>query len=444
MSLDTEKRVKEIMHRVTDISAADECTARMTGSTKGNIRFALNSVSTTGIIKDARLQVSVAIGKRRGSASTNRFDDESLRSVVKSAEEIASLSPDDREFMPAVEKQKYIPGKTWVRETAAITPDQRARMAAEGIDRCSEKELIASGFLTDAERFQSIANSNGNYGFQKSTDLDFTCTVRTPDGSGSGWVGKNVADVRRIDTGSEVMTAIEKASLSRNPEPLEPGKYTVILEPAASAGLLMNMFSSFDARSADEGRSFLSGKGGGNRLGEKLFSGKVNISSDPRYEEAAVIPWDQDGLSRQKLDIVKNGVVKHLHYSRYWAGKQEKQALGKPGNMIIQGSAKSTLDLIRSTEKGILVTRTWYIRVVDPRNLLLTGLTRDGTFMIRDGEISHSVHNFRFNESPVEMLRNLEDLGKPKRIKSTWSDFIMMVPSMKVGDFTLSSVSDAV
>ena len=432
------------MHRVTDISAADECTARMTGSTKGNIRFALNSVSTTGIIKDARLQVSVAIGKRRGSASTNRFDDESLRSVVKSAEEIASLSPDDREFMPAVEKQKYIPGKTWVRETAAITPDQRARMAAEGIDRCSEKELIASGFLTDAERFQSIANSNGNYGFQKSTDLDFTCTVRTPDGSGSGWVGKNVADVRRIDTGSEVMTAIEKASLSRNPEPLEPGKYTVILEPAASAGLLMNMFSSFDARSADEGRSFLSGKGGGNRLGEKLFSGKVNISSDPRYEEAAVIPWDQDGLSRQKLDIVKNGVVKHLHYSRYWAGKQEKQALGKPGNMIIQGSAKSTLDLIRSTEKGILVTRTWYIRVVDPRNLLLTGLTRDGTFMIRDGEISHSVHNFRFNESPVEMLRNLEDLGKPKRIKSTWSDFIMMVPSMKVGDFTLSSVSDAV
>jgi len=432
------------MHRVTDISAADECTARMTGSMKGNIRFALNSVSTTGIIKDARLQVSVAIGKRRGSASTNRFDDESLRSVVKSAEEIASLSPDDREFMPAVEKQTYTPVKTWVRETAAITPDQRARMASDGIKHCSEKELMASGFLTDGEAFNSIANSNGNYGFQKSTDLDFTCTVRTPDGSGSGWVGKNVADVRRIDTGSEVMTAMEKAELSRNPEPLEPGKYTVILEPAASAGLLMNMFSSFDARSADEGRSFLSGRGGGNRLGEKLFSGIVNISSDPRHEEAAVIPWDQEGLSRRKLDIVKNGVVNHLHYSRYWAKKQQKQAVGKPGNMIIQGSDKSTLDLIRTTEKGILVTRTWYIRVVDPRNLLLTGLTRDGTFMIRDGKISHSVQNFRFNESPVDMLKNLEDIGKTKRIKSTWSDFILMVPSMKVSNFTLSSVSDAV
>jgi len=444
MSMYTEQEARTLLDKVVKLSKADECTAQLTGSIDGNVRYALNSVSTSGIINNADLAVQVAYGKRIGTATINEFDDVSLEKVVRRAEELARLAPENPEFMPAIDKQTYKPSDTFVEKTAAITPEYRATVAADCIEPCRADKLVAAGFFSDSARFTAIANSKGNFGFQKSTNVDFTCTVRTDDGRGSGWVARNLGDVSKFDAKSDIKTAIQKAKGSVDAKALEPGKYTVIMEPAASAGLISFMMFGFDARQADEGRSFLSKKGGGNKIGEKVFDERVNLYADPWDVASAVVPWDDDGLPREKTPIVTKGVVEFLQYSRYWAQKQGKKAVGQPGNIIMTGGDKSTADLIKGTKKGVLVTRTWYIRMVDPQTVLLTGLTRDGTFYIENGEIKYPIKNFRFNESPAIMLNNIEEIGKPVRVGDDESPFVMMIPPLKIRDFTFSSLSDAV
>jgi predicted Zn-dependent protease len=446
MGIFTEQEAKTILDKVIKLSKADECSAQLTGSITGNIRYALNSVSTSGIVDDTQLAVQVAFGKRVGSATVNEFDDKSLEKVVRRAEELAKLAPENPEFMPTIDKQEYKPSETFSSKTAGVTPEYRAEVAAACIEPCKKDKLVAAGFLSDNQSFTAIANSKGNWGYQKSSGVDFTCTVRTDDGRGSGWVARNLRDVESFNAQKEIAIAMDKAKRSAEAKALEPGKYTVILEPAASAGLISFMMFGFDARQSDEGRSFLSKKGGGNKLGEKLFDERVSIYADPWDKDAAVVPWDvqNDGLPRERLDIISKGKVEYLQYSRYWAEQKKKKASGLPGNLIMLGGDKSTADLIKSTKKGILVTRTWYIRLVDPQTVLLTGLTRDGTFYIEDGEIKHPIKNFRFNESPVIMLNNIEELGKPVRVGDDESPFVMMIPPMKIRDFTFTSLSDAV
>jgi predicted Zn-dependent protease len=444
MSIFTEEQAKTILDKVIALSKADECTASLTGSIAGNIRFALNNVSTSGIVDDADLAVQVAFGKRVGVATINEFDDAALERVVRRAEALARLAPENPEFMPAVEKQTYKPSPTFSESTAAIDPEYRAQVAADSIGPCRAEKLIAAGFLEDNQSFVAFANSKGNFGYQKATKLDYTCTVRTEDGRGSGWVGRNLQDATPFKAGQDVRTAMRKASESAEAKALEPGKYTVILEPAAAAGLISFMMNFFDARQADEGRSFLSKKGGGNKIGEQVYDPRVNISADPWHPEAPVMPWDEEGLPREKTSVVENGKVVNLEYSRYWAQKQGKRATGVAGNLLMSGGTKSTAELVKSTQKGILVTRTWYIRMVDPQTVLLTGLTRDGTFYIENGVIKYPVKNFRFNESPVIMLNNIEELGKPVRVAGDESSFVMMIPPMKLRDFSFTSLSDAV
>ncbi|WP_300621903.1 TldD/PmbA family protein [Dokdonella sp.] len=444
MTIFSEEQAKAILDKAIKFSKADECTATLAGSSGGNVRYALNSVSTAGHVDDASLAVEVAFGKRVGTATINAFDDKSIEAVVRRAEELARLAPENPEFVPAIEKQAYKASSTFDAKTAAITPEYRAQVAADCIEPCRKDKLVTAGFFSDGQNFIAIANSKGNFGYQKSAALDFTCTVRTEDGKGSGWVARNLQDVSKFDAKSEIKTAIQKAKGSVDAKALEPGKYTVIMEPAATAGLISFMMFGFDARSADEGRSFLSKKGGGNKLGEKMFDERVTIYSDPWDEHAAVLPWDQGGLAREKTPIITKGKIDYLHYSRYWAQKQGKKAVGQPGNLIMVGGDKSTMDLVKSTKKGILVTRTWYIRMVDPQTVLLTGLTRDGTFYVENGEIKYPIKNFRFNESPAIMLNNIEEIGRPVRVGDDESPFVMMIPPMKIRDFTFSSLSDAV
>ncbi|HET6783196.1 MAG TPA: TldD/PmbA family protein [Pseudoxanthomonas sp.] len=444
MSIFTEEQAKAILDKVIALSKADECTASLSGSISGNIRFALNNVSTSGIVDNADLAVQVAFGKRVGVATINEFDDAALERVVRRAEDLARLAPENPEFVPAVEKQTYKASPTFSEATAAITPEYRAQVAADSIGPCRAEKLIAAGFLEDGQSFVAFANSKGNFGYQKATNLDYTCTVRTEDGRGSGWVGRNLQDATPFKAGQDVRIAMRKASDSAAAKALEPGKYTVILEPAAAAGLISFMMNFFDARQADEGRSFLSKKGGGNKIGEQVYDPRVNISADPWHPEAPVMPWDDEGLPREKTAVVENGKVVNLEYSRYWAQKQGKRATGAAGNLLMAGGTKSTAELVKGTQKGILVTRTWYIRMVDPQTVLLTGLTRDGTFYIENGEIKYPVKNFRFNESPVIMLNNIEELGKPVRVAGDESSFVMMIPPMKLRDFTFTSLSDAV
>ncbi len=444
MSIMTEAEAKTILDKVIALSTADECTAQLFGSIEGNIRFALNNVSTSGVVSDTDLSIQVAFGKRVGSTSINAFDDASLERAVRRAEDLARLAPENPEFMPAVETQTYQASDTFDAATAAITPEDRAEIARASIAPCKAQQLIAAGFLNDNQSFVAFANSNGNFGYQRATGLNYTCTVRTEDGRGSGWVGRSLQQADRFNVGSDIQVAMRKAAASADAQALEPGKYTVILEPAAAAGLISFMFNFFNARPADEGRSFLSKAGGGNKLGEQVYDPRVSFVSDPWHEEAPVLPWDGDGLPRERTAWVEDGRVANLIYNRYWAQKQGKTATAQPGNLIMSGGTKSTAELVRETQRGILVTRTWYIRMVDPQTVLLTGLTRDGTFYIENGELKYPLKNFRFNESPVIMLNNIDELGRPVRVAGDESNLRMMIPPMRLRDFTFTSLSDAV
>ena len=442
MTIFTEEQARAILDKVVALSTADECTATLNGSVEGNIRFARNSVSTSGEVANAELAVQVAFGKRVGTATINEFSDEALERVVRRAEDLARLAPENAEFMPAIGPQQYRPSPTFSESTAGITPDFRAGVAADSIAPCRQQNLVAAGFLEDGQSFTAFANSNGNFGYQRGTSFDYTCTVRPEDGQGSGWVGRNLRHASDFDASRDVAVAMRKASSSAGARALEPGKYTVILEPAAVAGLVSFMMRFFDARSADEGRSFLSRRGGGNRLGEQLFDPRVNVIADPWNEDVPVMPWDGEGMPRERMPIIENGKVAALNYSRYWAQQQGQRAVGSPGNMIMSGGDKSTGELIAGTDRGVLVTRTWYIRMVDPQTVLLTGLTRDGTFYIEDGQIRYPIKNFRFNESPVIMLNNIDELGRPVRVGE--GRMQMMLPPMRLRDFTFTSLSDAV
>lgn len=443
MSILSEAQAKTILDKVIALSKADETTAQLSGGLTGNVRFARNDVSTSGIVDDTQLAVQVVYGKKVGIATINQFDNDSLQRVVQRASDLAKLAPDNPEFVPAVGKQTYKPTDTFSAATAALTAEARARIAEASIKPCRDRKLIAAGFLEDGQTFFAHANSNGNFGYQRSTRADYTCTVRTEDGRGSGWVGSNVKNVNDLDTANDIQIAMRKASASTDAKALEPGKYTVILEPAAAAGLVSFMMNFFDARSADEGRSFLSKQGGGNKIGEQIMDPRVNIYTDPWNPTVSTLPWDGDGLPRQRTKIIDKGKVANLEYSRFWARKQGKPETAGWGNTIMDGGTKSTAQLIAGTERGILVTRTWYIRMVDPQTVLLTGLTRDGTFYIENGQLKYPIKNFRFNESPVIMLNNIDELGRPVRVKADEGGS-MLLPAMKLRDFTFTSLSDAV
>lgn len=458
MAIFTEQKAKELLAKVISFSTADECECNLDGSIAGNIRYARNTVSTAGEVSDVTLAVQSCYGKQSGTATINEFDDASLRKVVKRSEELAKLAPENPEHMPNLGPYKYDKVNAWFKSTASVTPEDRAEAAEASIAPSKKNKLIASGFLNDAESFSAIMNKKGMFAYHLSTAVNFTATIRTEDGTGSGWVSRDFNDSAKMDTKEASAIAIQKSMGSRDAKEMEPGKYTVIMEPAATVQLLANMMGSMGQRGADEGRSFLSKKpkegeepvegAPTNRLGEKLFDERVTIYSDPTHPDCPTAPFAGDGHSVGKTVWIDKGHIAAMPNSRYWAEKTGTEyrptaytgggLFGGNQQMIMEGGDQSLEEMIKSTRRGVLVTRLWYIRQLDPQTLLYTGLTRDGTFYIEDGEIKYPIKNFRFNESPIVMLNNIEALGKPQRIDGS------MIPPMKIRDFTFSSLSDAV
>lgn len=444
MPILSKDEAQALLKKVLSYSKADECEVNIFGSDNGNVRYARNAVSTSGLVSQNTLVVSSAFGKKLGTATINEFDDASLEKVVRRAEELAQLAPENPEFVSFLKPQTYADSKTFVPETAAITPKQRSTFVEESLKVAKEKKAVAAGFLEDSTGYSAMMNSTGLFAYNTSTNVNFSITVRTEDGKGSGYATRGYNDVRKLDTLKATQIATDKALKSATAKAIEPGKYTVILEPAAAAVLLERIIFGLDARQADEGRSFLSKAGGTTRLGEKLMDERVTIYSDPLNPDLPTSPWTGDGRPQEKTTWIEKGVIKNLTYERYWAEKKGVKAIPGPDGIIMDGGTKSLEELIAGTKKGVLVTRLWYIRDVDPQTLLLTGLTRDGTFYIENGKILHPIKNFRFNESPVIMLNNLEELGKVERTVSVESNINYLLPPMKIRDFTFSSLSDAV
>jgi predicted Zn-dependent protease len=456
----TESEAQAILQKVLGFSKADECEATLTGGKSGNLRFARNAVSTSGGREVSSLEVQSSFGKKTGTATVNEFDDASLEKVVRRAEELAQLAPENAEYVEFLGPQEYLNPPAFFDSTANIDPAFRAEKAATSIKLCKGKKLEAAGFLQHDAGFTAVANTRGLKGYQRTSGLDFSVTVRTPDGKGSGYGICDYNDAKKLDTGSVTAVAAEKAARSAETRGIEPGKYTVILEPSASVDLISHMISALDARQADEGRSFMSKAGGETRLGEKLVDERVHIYSDPMNSDAPGSKWAPDGRPRRPVDWVKDGKVVNLGYSRFWAQKKgidpdkapppvgsgfgggggNRAIAAFEGNsgILMDGGDASLEELIKGVKRGVLVTRLWYIRPVDPQTLLYTGLTRDGTFYVENGEVKYAIKNFRFNESPVIFLNNLEALGKPVRVNGN------MIPPMVVRDFTFSSLSDAV
>src|SRR6478736_764374 len=444
MPILTKDEAQALMKKVLSYSKAEQCEVNLSGTDSANIRYARNSVSTSGKVSSSQLVVSSAFGKKQGVATINEFDDASLEKVVRRSEELAQLAPENPEFVSYLGPQTYAEPKTYVKATADITPKLRSDLVAASLEVSKAGKAVAAGFLEDNYGFTAMMNSKGLFAYNVSTNTNFSVTVRTEDGRGSGYATRGYNDVTKLDTKTATQIATEKAVKSAEAKAIEPGKYTVILEPAAVAVLLERIFFGLDARQADEGRSFLSMPGGKTRLGEKLVDERVNIYSDPLNPELPTSTWNGDGRPQEKVSWIEKGVIKNLSYSRYWAEKKGVKAVPGPDAAIMEGGPKSLEDLIKGTKKGILVTRLWYIRPVDPQTLLLTGLTRDGTFYIENGEIKYPIKNFRFNESPLIMLNNLEELGKVERTVSVESNTNYLLPPLKIRDFTFSSLSDAV
>jgi predicted Zn-dependent protease len=445
----TREQAKALTDKALSFSKADETFVTLNGGERANVRFARNTATTSGASSGYNLAITAAFGKRSGTVTTAEFDDASLQRAARNAEEIARLSPENPEAMPAIGPQTFAPVKAFFDDAATASPDWRATAAAKAIELSKQKDVVSAGFVETSAQMQSVANSNGLFGFDRYTAADYNLTARTPDGSGSGWASKSYNELRQLDPAKLAGTAIEKAAMSKNPAAIEPGKYTVVLEPAALADLVAYLILGYaDARQADEGRSFFSKKGGGNRIGEQVLGDKVRIYSDPAHPLAPSLAVDNEGLPIGRNMWVENGVLKDLQYSRYWAQKQGKAPTAGPSNIIMDGGNATMADLIAGTERGILVTRFWYIRSVDPQTVLLTGLTRDGLFLIEKGKVTRPLRNMRWNDSPVAALNNIDAITPAERAVSGEGigdgGLALVCPAARVREFTFSSASDAV
>jgi predicted Zn-dependent protease len=436
---------KSITDKILALSKADSCIVTLDGSEERYVRFAQNMATTNGSPSTLDIGVESHFGKRSGSASGTDLSDEALKALVTAAENTAKLAPENPEFMPPIGPQKYAAGTSFSPVTQATSSDMLATAIQPVLQKAEAQNLQGSGFLHIDTAFSSFANSKGLFAYDQGTDVLHTVTARTPDGTGAGWAGTTHYDFSQMDVAAMGATAIDKAVRSRNPVKLAPGKYTVILEPSAVSDLLGILISEFDQRAADEGRSFATKKGGGSRLGENVFGKNVTIYSDPNDSLVPGNVYSDDGQPAQRTAWVENGVLKNLQCTRYWAQKSKLAPVPSPTTLTMVGGATSTADMIKQTKRGLLITRFWYIREVDPQTVLLTGLTRDGVFLIEDGAITKPSCNFRFNESPVAMLNKVMAMGPTVRAYGEETIGIpTAVPTLLVDGFTLSSVSDAV
>jgi predicted Zn-dependent protease len=451
----TREEAEALAKKVLSFATADETRVSINSSAPGNMRFAVNQASTSGDSHDTTITVRSTYGKRSASSTTNKRDDESLKAVVQRAEELAKLAPEDPEHMPELGPQEYVSTPAWDEGTATLTAAQRANAVNQITAIAKEAGLVSTGFLEVDVGANAVANNKGLFGYHRSTTVALTTTIRTPDGTGSGWAGTQANDFDRIAPAVLGRRAADKARRSTNPVAIEPGRYTVILEPTAAANIIQLIAGSLGARQADEGRSFFSKPGGGNKIGQKVVDERVTILSDPTDPQTPGSPFSGDGLPVKPRVWIENGVVKNLSYDRYWAQRQGVEPTGGGGGGFGGGGAglkmlggEATLeDMIASTERGILCTRFWYIRGVDQRTILFTGLTRDGTFLIENGRITRPVKNMRWNESPIFVLNNLEMLGRAERVSSSESGSAgnaVVMPAIKARDFNFTSASDAV
>lgn len=438
--------LRAISERVLQISEADQCRVGINSGWRGYTRVATNRITSAGGSDETTINITSVFGKRVASVNTNRLDDDDLLQAVRRSEDMARLAPENPEYMPELEQQNYQDIPAYYPSTGDLDPGTRAAAAAIAIRQAQTAGQIAASYMDVQAGTSAIATSNGLFGSHASTGVAYTLTSRTPDGLQSGWAGDEANDWNNIESQRVANDAVRKCRDWRKTA-LDAGEYTAILEPTAVGMLMLRMMNAFNQRTADEGRSYFSRPGGGNRLGENLFDEKVTLYSDPAYVDAETAPFDSAGQAINRRLWVNTGRLENLSRSRFWAAESGQQPLPAPSNLIMQGGNDTLEEMIASTRRGVLLTRFWYIRGLNPRIISYTGLTRDGTFLIENGRITRPVTNFRFNQSLVSLLQNIEMLGPAVRVAASENSSVstpIVVPAIKVSGFNLSSVSDAI
>ena len=407
-------------------------------------RFANNTIHQNVAEQDRWISVRVALDQRTARATTNRFDPDSIRGAVEQAFALACSAAPDADLLPLHENSLVSETKRFDAPTASATPEHRGRAVAEAIRIIESAGQTAAGIYSTGQSTEAILNSRGVSAWHAETMAQFSITAMA--GDSSGWAKASAVSLAEIDPVALARSASEKARLSSDPQEIAPGRYAVILEPAAVLDFVGQMFGDFSATSVNDSRSFLT-----DRLGTKLFGDNIHISDDVAHPLQAGVPFDGEGVPRRKLTLVDAGVPRELAYSRSSANRAGVEPTGHgfplpneigeaPLNIVIAGGSTPVDEMIASTDRGILVTRLWYIREVEPYDKIMTGMTRDGTFLIENGRVSCGLRNFRFNQGIIELLNNVEALSPAVRASGEEA-FDMVVPAMKVRNFNFTEVT---
>ena len=407
-------------------------------------RFANNTIHQHVAEHGVVVSIRTAVDQRTARVTTNRIDEDSLRAAVNNSLSLASQQPQDPRLLPMPGKQKYRLVRRFIPATAALSAEARARAVKNACQLAEKRGQVAAGIFSSGQSQSVLANSRGLSAAYRQTHATFSVTMQ--QGSAASWAKGNAADHRQFDPKALAQTASDKATRAQDPTELPPGRYTVILEPAAVLDLVGFLFYDFAATAVADKRSCFS-----DRVGKALLGKNITISDDVYHPQQLGAPFDGEGIPRQGVNLVDQGVVKNLVYSRLSAKLAGKKPTGHgfplPNeygeaamNLVVSGGDTPLDKMVASTERGLLVTRLWYIREVDPYEKVMTGMTRDGLFQVENGKIRGAARNFRFNQSVLEMLKNIEALGPAQRAAGEES-FEMVVPPMKIRDFHFSEVT---
>ena len=426
----TEAEALRIVDTALAAAEGDAATASLHGDETGSTRFADNVITQSVRQSNCVVSLSCSFGQRHGSASTNDLSSDALRRTAARAAEAARLAPPDPEYMPPTlpeETGAYPEVHAWCERTAATSPADRARPLAQCTGRLADEGYRLSGAFATGAHVSAFGNSNGVRAAFLSTHAQVHTTVLGADGT--GWAqasGASADDVRPQDV---LTRAFDIARKAQCPTPVDPGPYTVVLSPAAVAGLIPHTMVR-DAKATDEGRTFLRGK-----LGQQICDSSITVRSDPSESGCLSCTYGAGGLAQKPALWIEDGVLRNLAVSRYWARRTGRPPLPYPSNIIINGGDASIDELVAGVQRGILVTRFWYIRNVDSMRSLVTGMTRDGLFLIEDGQVSRPLLNLRFNVSVLECLQRVDALGRRERVHGC------LVPALRVRDFNFTSVT---
>ena len=436
-SIITQEQALSFLETIVKQSKADGVFVAITAEEAALSRFSENQITQNLDRAQVRVTITSYYGKQSASAATTELDAASIEATLDRSQTLAQVAPDDPEWVGLLSPQQYAPRIPANDEaTANFSPLQRGQMIQQVTEKCRQKGVEGSGTLSSRVKLQAVGNSEGLRACETSTDANFSFTARI--GTGSSWHQRSSYSINNLPVNHITENVIERSIASQNPREIQPGCYPVVFDAAAFADLLPWVIWNLDARAADEGRSFMSSPEGGNRLGESLFSPNVEVWRDGSHPLLQTGTFFSDGLPNTRLPLIRQGKAENLSYSRYWAQQKETSPTGAFYPIVMSGSEKSLADLIAETKQGIFISRAWYVRYVNPRTLEVTGMTRDGTFWIENGELAYPIKNLRFNQNLPEMLNQIEDLSAVQRFGGT------VVPGVKVKEFNFSSVTDSI